>query len=103
MHMSLHSLPQKAGAERLTPALLRCSCTWGSRGALTALEVEMKWAVIFAGQQGRSWFSVAVMVKVTLSGTGSLGSQAGCCPSCECRQWYVQCVWALAAFTEASR
>ena len=63
----------------------------------------MKWAVIFAGQQGRSWFSVAILVKVTLAGTGSLGSQVGCCPSCECRQWYVQCVWELAAFVEASR
>ena len=49
--MSLHSLPQNAGAERLTPALLRCSCTWGSRGALTALEVEMKFLpVIFEAE-----------------------------------------------------
>ena len=57
----------------------------------------------FCWPTGRSWFSVAIMVKVTLSGTGSLGSQAGCCPSWECRQWYVPCVWALAAFVEASR
>ena len=49
--MSLHAPPQKAGAESLTSALLRCSCTQGSRGALAALEAEMKWAVIFAGQQ----------------------------------------------------
>ena len=103
IHIGLHSPPQKAGAERLTPVLLRCSCTWGSIGVLAALEAEMKLAVIFAGQQGRSWFSVAILVKVTLPGTGSLGSQVGCCLSCECRQWYAQCVRELAAFVEASR
>lgn len=43
-----------------------------SRG--TALEAEVKSIAVFAGQNRRVWFSVAMLVKVTLPSAGFPGS-----------------------------